>query len=165
MILNKSEIAERVLKDKLVALRDAKHQLQPASVDLTLDKVYRFKGKGAIDFDNSERVISEVEEISFNDDWVDLPKGAFKVQYAEEVRMPEDLAAIAFTRSSLARCGCDIYNGWWDPGYRGKGEGLLIVHNPEGVRLRKGAKIVQLVFVPLNASGHLYDGVHRGENL
>ena len=165
MVLNKSEIAERILKSELIALKDAKHQLQPASVDLTLEKVYRFKGKGVIDFDNSERVISEAEEIAFEGDWVDLPKGAFKVQYAEEVRMPSDLAAVTFTRSSLARCGCDIYNGWWDPGYHGKGAGLLIVHNPKGVQLKKGAKIAQLVFVPLNASEHLYAGVHHGENL
>jgi len=165
MVLNKSEITERILKEELVALKDAKHQLQPASVDLTLEKVFRFKGKGVIDFDNSERVISEVEEISFNGDWVDLPQGSFKVQYAEEVRMPLDLAAVTFTRSSLARCGCDVYNGWWDPGYHGKGVGLLVVHNPEGVRLKKGAKIVQLVFVSLNDSEHLYEGVHKGENL
>jgi dUTP pyrophosphatase len=165
MVLNKDELAERVLKDNLVDLKDAKHQLQPASVDLTLEKAFELVGQGALDFDNSERVFSEVKEIPFENDWVELAQGAYKVRFAEAVRLPPDLAGVTFARSSLARCGCDLYNGWWDPGYAGRGEALLIVHNPQGIRLKRGAKIAQMVFLPLNASKHLYAGVHHGEHL
>ncbi|MFA4946859.1 MAG: deoxyuridine 5'-triphosphate nucleotidohydrolase [Candidatus Micrarchaeia archaeon] len=165
MVLNKDELAERILKDKLVDLTDAKHQLQPASVDLTLEKVFSFEGQGALDFDNSERVLSEVKEIPFKNDWVELARGAYKVRFVETVRLPPDVASVTFTRSSLARCGCELYTGWWDPGYAGRGESLLMVHNPAGIRLKRGAKIAQMVFLPLNASKHLYAGVHHGEHL
>ena len=165
MVLNKDELAERILKGKLVDLKDARHQLQPASVDLTLDKVFAFEGAGALDFDNSERVISEVKEIPFENDWVTLAQGAYRARFAEAVRIPPDLAGITFARSSLARCGCDLYNGWWDPGYAGRGEGLLVVHNPAGARFKRGAKIAQMVFLELNASNSLYSGVHQGEHL
>lgn len=165
-VLNKGELAERIIKDKLVEVRDAKHQLQPASVDLTLEKIYRFVSQGAIDFDNSQRVLSKVEEISFQDSWAELKQGAYKVQYAETVRVPPDLAGITFCRSTLSRCGCDVYNGWWDPGYVGKGEGMLFVMNPHGVRLKKGAKIAQIVFLKLSTEANeLYEGMHKGENL
>ncbi len=167
MILDKDSLAEKILSQKIVELRDAAHQLQPASIDLTLDKVFSFKSAGSIDFDNSERVISETEEIPFEgDEWVKLEKGAYKVRFVEAVRVPPDLAAITFARSSLARSGCDLYNGWWDPGYHGRGEGLLVVHNSHGVRLKKCAKIAQLVFVSLHKeAGEVYQGMHRGENL
>ena len=166
MVLSKSELAERIIKDRLVEVRDAKNQLQPASVDLTLEKVYRFASEGAIDFDNSQRVLSKVEEVAFNGDWVELKQGAYKVQYAETVRVPPDLAGVTFCRSTLSRCGCDVYNGWWDPGYAGKGEGMLMVMNPHGVRLKKGAKIAQIVFLKLSTQAtELYEGIHKGENL
>ena len=167
MILDKDSLAERIVSQKIVEeLKDAKHQLQPASIDLTLEKAHSFKNAGSIDFDNAERVISETAEIPFEGGWVRLEKGAYKVRFAEAVRVPGDLAAITFARSSLARCGCDLYNGWWDPGYHGKGEGLLVVHNPHGVRLKKGAKIAQLAFVSLHKeASELYKGMHKGENL
>ncbi len=167
MILGRESLAERIATQSIAeGLRDPAHQLQPASIDLTLDKAFEFSGEGALDYDNSERVISEVKELLFEGEWVKLGKGAYKVRFAEEVRIPSDLAAITFARSSLARCGCDLYNGWWDPGYHGKGEGLLVVHNPRGVRLKKGAKIAQLVFASLDKeSKHLYEGMHKGENL
>ena len=166
MVLSKEELAERVVKDRIVEVKEGGHQLQPASIDLTLDKVFEFKEKGVIDFDNSERVISEVKEVAFEGGWVELRQGAYKIKFAETVRVPPDLAGMTFCRSSLARCGCDLYNGWWDPGYVGKGEGVFVVHNPHGVKLKKGAKIAQIVFVRLSKqAGELYSGIHKNEGI
>ncbi|PIT85512.1 deoxyuridine 5'-triphosphate nucleotidohydrolase [Candidatus Micrarchaeota archaeon CG10_big_fil_rev_8_21_14_0_10_59_7] len=147
--------------------RDLKAQLQPASFDLTVSQVFRFSSAGAIDFDNSERKMAETGEIAFDEKgWVSLPRGAYKIRFSEAVRVPSDCCAVTFARSSLARCGCDLYNGWWDPGYEGRGESILAVHNEHGLRLKKGARVAQLVFFRLNEEAkELYGGMHNKENL
>jgi len=166
-MLNHDEILQRIKKEKIIEeYVDLKSQLQPSSFDLTLEKVYSFGSRGSIDFDNKERRLSQVNELKFDSNgWVSLEHGAYKVQYAELINMPKDLAAITICRSSLARCGCDIYNGFWDPGYSGKGEATLIVHNERGVRLKSRAKIAQIVFLPIEEASQIYRGMHKGENI
>ena len=168
MILSKNEISSRIASQKLVlGYTNLKDQLQPAGIDLTLEKICEFKSEGKIDFDNSERKLSDVEELKFGKDgWADLKKGIYKIQFAEEVRIPSDLAAICILRSSLLRCGCILHQGFWDPGYKGKGESALFVGNEKGIRIKKGAKVAQLIFFKLSSEAEeLYSGIHLNENL
>jgi len=61
-----------------------------------------------------------------------------------------------------ALLGCAV----WDPGYRGRGEALLVVGNPHGIRIEVGARIAQLVFIRLYPQlGEGYSGVYQGERL
>jgi dUTP pyrophosphatase len=46
--------------------------------------------------------------------------------------------------------GCHVPTAVWDAGYEGRGEGLLVVNNPAGLRLQRGARIAQLVVFRLN---------------
>ncbi|MFH0836069.1 MAG: deoxyuridine 5'-triphosphate nucleotidohydrolase, partial [Candidatus Micrarchaeota archaeon] len=116
MILSKQEIARRIIEENLVSdFIDLKTQLQPASVDLTLAKVFALK-QGALDFDNSERVLSEGVEVQPDENgWLELKKGAYRVQFNETIALAPDLAALSMSRSSLPRCGCVVSTGWWDP--------------------------------------------------
>ena len=140
-------------------------QFQPAGVDLTLKEAYKFKNAGKIDFDNKERKISDVEPVAFNSDDVQLPRGAYKVIFNEYVRIPNDAAALCFTRSSLLRSGVSLECAVWDPGYEGRSEALLVVHNEHGLVLKKNAKLGQLIFIKLSeATKQLYEGVYKGEN-
>ncbi|VVB67916.1 Deoxyuridine 5'-triphosphate nucleotidohydrolase [Candidatus Norongarragalina meridionalis] len=167
MAVSGEALKRLVAEGAVTDLRDAEKQLQPASVDLTVSRIFRFCSAGAIDFDNSERKMAETEEVAFDEkEWALLPKGAYKIRFAEAVRIPSDMCAITFARSSLARCGCDLYNGWWDPGYEGRGESVFIVHNEHGIRLKKGARVAQLVFFGSEGEAkELYKGMHHKENL
>ena len=60
-----------------------------------------------------------------------------------------DCGGLCFPRSSLLRMGVHVPTAVWDAGYAGRGEGLLEVGNPHGVRLQRGARIVQLVLFRL----------------
>ncbi len=141
-------------------------QFQPCGVDLSLREVYSLESEGTIDFDNSERKLSVTKKIEFSGDWVKLRKGAYKVVYNEVVSIPEDCAAFGYPRSSLLRCGADIHCAVWDPGYKGRSESLLIVSNEKGLRLKKNARLIQLVFVRLEGKAKsLYSGKYKGENL
>ena len=114
-------------------------------------------------FDNSERRLSECRELEFDKQgWVFLKKGIYKIMYNEEVRLPADLAAINILRSSLMRCGCILHEGYWDPGFEGRGESALLVGNEHGLRLKRNAKIAQLVFFRLSEEAkETYSGMHH----
>ncbi len=140
-------------------------QFQPAGVDITLQRVLKFSSGGKIDFDNSERKISETEDVPFEDEWVELPSGSYKVIFNEYVKIPADAAAVCFPRSSLLRSGITLECAVWDPGYEGRSEALLVISNPHGAKLKKNAKIGQLVFIKLSGpAGETYQGAYQGEN-
>lgn len=140
-------------------------QFQPAGIDITLREAYRFRSAGKLDFDNRERKLSDVEPLPFNADDVRLRPGSYKVVFNEYVRIPQDVAAICLPRSSLLRCGATLECALWDPGYEGRSEALLLVHNEHGVTLKRNAKIGQMVFIRLSeASKSAYSGIYKGEN-
>lgn len=169
LILSKQEIASLIKKQGLVTgFVDAAQQLQPASVDLTIEKVFELASgeAGALDFDNSERVIPKAAEVSFDEkDWLYLKPGNYKIRFNEAVKLPAGIAALTVSRSSLARCGCLVHVGWWDPGYEGRGEACLIVGG-KGLKLKRNAKVAQMIFVKMSEDAkHLYSGIHQKENL
>ncbi len=140
-------------------------QFQPAGVDVTLKEVLRFSCSGNIDFDNSERKISDTESVPFEGGWAKLEPGSYKVIFNEYVRIPNDAAALCFPRSSLLRSGVTLECAVWDPGYEGRSEALLVISNPHGARFKKNAKIGQLVFIKLSEPAkETYQGVYKGEN-
>lgn len=167
MILPKQHLEEANIFENLHS-----SQYQPCGIDITLKEVYRFKSAGTIDFDNSERRISDVEPILFDADAggaesgrVSLKPGAYKVIFNEYVRIPKNVAGLCLPRSSLLRCGVSLDCAVWDPGYEGRSEALLIVRNEHGITLKKGAKIGQMVFIRLaEDASSLYSGKYKGEN-
>jgi dUTP pyrophosphatase len=141
-------------------------QFQPCGVDLSLREIYSLEDEGSIDFDNKERKLSKTKKMEFAGDWVHLKKGAYKIVYNEIVSIPDDCAGFGYPRSSLLRCGAFIHCAVWDPGYKGRSESLLIVSNENGIRLKKNARMIQLVFVKLDEKAKsLYSGKYGGENL
>jgi dUTP pyrophosphatase len=139
---------------------------QPNGVDLSLDAVWRFWDAGVLGRSNHDRRLSGRVDLVFDaDDWLTLAEGAYGVRYAEWVALPADCSGLLFPRSSLLRMGLHVPTAVWDAGYSGRGEGLLVVTNPNGVRLQRGARIVQLVVFGLReAARSLYAGVYQHEN-
>lgn len=146
-------------------LVDPVTQVQSCGIDLTARTVSRFTGAGAIDFDNSGRVLSGTEALEWQDGWLHLPAGPYHLIYGQRVTLPADVMALAYPRSSLLRCGVSVYTAVWDPGYSGRAEALLVVHNPAGFTLGRDARVAQLVFTLLGDSVESpYNGRFKGEN-
>ncbi len=141
-------------------------QVQPNGVELTLQRVEAHKGSGAIAFDNSERKLPETKNLDFdNEGWLNLPQGSYKIVFNEIVNIPKNIAAIAKPRSSLLRCGATVETAVWDAGYSGRSESLLAVHNENGFKVKKNARILQLLFFKLGEEvRHGYSGVYQNEN-
>ena len=144
---------DELRRRRVVNLRDSASEqmhVQPNGIDLSLDAVWRFAGPGSLGVDNANRALPPPAELAFDaEDWLELAPATYGIRYAEWVEMPADCGGLCFPRSSLLRMGVSVPTAVWDAGYGGRGSGLLVVSNPHGVRLQRGARIVQLVLFRL----------------
>lgn len=143
---------------------NAELQRQPVGFDLTVATISSFAHQGVLGFDNDVRQLPQLRELIWHDNSpLLLHSGGYLVNYNEVVDVPLDSAGIVLPRSSLLRCGATLHTALWEPGYRGRGYGLLTVHHP--LCLHRHARIAQLVMMRLEQAVELgYTGVYQGEN-
>ena len=167
-VLTEAEI-RALISDPKPLVRDfveLRKQLQPAGFELTLRSVQTFRSAGSVDFSNEKRSQGNLENLEFEDDTLQLPAGAYVVRYNEVVALPKDIMALIFPRSTLLRNGATLYTAVWDPGYEGRGQGLLSVQNPHGLRLYANARIGQMIFFKLSKRVRKgYKGTYQHEGL
>jgi dUTP pyrophosphatase len=142
--------------------------MQPNGVDLSLDTLWRFEAAGSLGRSNEDRLLPSRDELAFDGSgWIELPQGTYGIRYAEWVQLPLGCGGLCFPRSSLLRMGLHVPTAVWDAGYGGRGEGLLVVSNPHGVRLQHQARIAQLVVFRLTepaAAGYAGRYQHEGRS-
>lgn len=173
-----SHCAHMLSHNELIALLNAKPplveqmidqdiQVQPNGIELTLQRVESHENSGAIAFDNAQRKLPQTKNLDFDEDgWLHLPEGSYKIVFNEIVNIPKNIAAIAKPRSSLLRCGVTVETAVWDAGYSGRSESLLVIYNKKGFRIKKDARVLQLLFFRLdNEVVKGYSGVYQNENV
>lgn len=144
---------------------DLEQQVQPNGFDLTLRDVAMLQAPGCIPIDNSQRRVSDLSPLVFDGlGFIDLLPGVYSITYNEIVNLPGNVMALATPRSSLLRCGVTVNTAVWDAGYSGRSQSLLVVYHPQGFRLQKNARVLQLVFMRLSGETAGYRGVYQGEN-
>jgi len=145
---------------------DLETQVQPNGFDLTLREIALLQTAGKIAVSDSQRVISGLAPLVFDGlGFIDLMPAAYIITYNEVVHLPNDVMALARPRSSLLRCGVTVGTAVWDAGYSGRSQSLMVVHNPQGFRLQRNSRIVQLVFLQLTQETEGYHGAYQGENI
>lgn len=169
-VLSREELLARIQDGDKPLLRDVValgEQIQPNGVDLTLARVQHFTGGGRISVDNAGRQLPELEDVEPDaDGWFHLTPGPWHITYNEIVALPADLMALGRPRSSLGRSGVTIHTAVWDAGYEGRSTSLLQVLNPAGFSVQQNARVMQLVFMTLNAKTAAgYSGQYQGENI
>jgi dUTP pyrophosphatase len=166
-VLSRPHIQELLdrLPPLLEHMPDPDNQLQSNGVDITLERVSRFRGPGYLGRTNAERTLPQTEDLPFEPDGtVYLPPGAYQVRFNESVNLPDDLMAYARPRSSLLRSGVALHTAVWDAGYSGRGMSLMVVYHPAGFRVARDARICQLVFHWLtSATDAAYAGAYQHE--
>ena len=167
-ILSKQDI-RRLLEQEPPLIEgyiNLEEQVQPNGIDLTLREVALLQSAGKIGVVDSQRLVSDLAPLVFDGlDFIDLVPGAYIVVYNEVVHLPKNVMALATPRSSLLRCGVTVNTAVWDAGYSGRSQSLMVVYNPQGIRLQRNARIVQLVFLQLTQETEGYQGVYQGENI
>jgi deoxycytidine triphosphate deaminase len=143
-------------------LKDDKNQIQPAGIDLTVEKIEVLVERGEI---SNEPKFSTGTNVLPKNGFYELPEGGYRITYHEIVNIPAGFLGLLLPRSSLLRNGATIYTAVWDPGYRGRGVGLMVVFNKLGIRIAENARVAQLIVLSVEDSTELYKGRFLGENL
>ena len=141
---------------------DMKKQSQVNGFDLSVKEILTFKGDGAIDFDNSKRVLPDYEPMELiNDEYWDLKPGYYVVRYNEVVSVPLNAVGILQPRSTLLRMGGTMIGAYWDSGYSGRGQGMMVVGHP--LKVYKNARVAQIVFILTKKMTKGYEGKYQNE--
>ncbi len=167
-MLNREQIKKLIEKENLIeGYIHLDKQITPNGFDLTAAEIFSLNRKGSLDFSNSERVIPPGQVVTCKkknpDDpfgWWHLSPGTYKVRTNETVHMPVNMIAWAFSRTSLLRMGAFAQNGVWDAGFCGRSEFLLVVANEAGIDIKQNARLIQLVFIPIEAT-RAYNGIYQ----
>lgn len=171
-MLNRQELRQRIADSNLIrGYINLDKQLTPNGFDLTAGDIFSFDSAGALDFSNTERMLPGGAKLcpvkkNENDKWAwwHLEPGAYKVKTNEVITLTNDLVAMAFPRSSLLRMGAYTQCGVWDAGFSGQSEFILIVNNPFGVSVKQNARVIQIVFLPVNEVDSGYSGIYQGQS-
>lgn len=144
-------------------LKSIPQQLQPCGVDLSLNRIFAWTSHATIDFDNSHRQAADTSEKRFDNKTgsIELPQGAYLVEFNETVRIPLDCMGEVFVRSSLWRSGIALTAGVVDAGYEGALGALLDIKNPAGVVLYKNARLGQIALHRLEEEVAGYSGIYQ----
>ena len=167
-VLSRQDIHKSLLQEPplIEGYIDLEEQVQSNGIDLTLREVALLQTSGQIVTDNNQRLVPSLAPLVFDGlGFIDLMPGAYIITYNEIVHIPNNVMALAKPRSSLLRCGVTIDTAVWDAGYSGRSQSLMVVYNPQGFRLQKNARIVQLIFFQLTHETEGYEGDYQGENV
>ena len=167
-ILSKQDIRQLLQQEPplIEGYINLEKQLQPNGIDLTLREIALPQSAGKIAINDSQRLVSDLAPLVFDGlDFIDLIPGAYIITFNEIVHLPQNIMALARPRSSLLRCGVTVNTAVWDAGYSGRSQSLMVVYNPQGFRLQKNARIVQIIFFKLTEETEGYHGAYQGENI
>lgn len=139
-------------------------QVNPASYDLKLDN--RF-----IDLHTGKTIVADEirlgpPKLIYNSikDQYSLDNGsAVLASTWEYIKIPDDLCAAVFLKSSMARLGLDhALAGWVDPGF--EGNLTLELHAHREIKLSSGQRVIQIVLYELDQlAAHPYAGKYKGQ--
>ncbi len=163
MVLGRDEIVKKIQLGELVSGLRSKDQIQQAGIDLTVGKVYELQGEGALDFDNSKRVLCEYVEVPLGNGAWSLEPGVYHCAMNEWIDIPLDLCGLLLPRSSALASGMTIHTALWDPGYRGRSFMHTVVH--KRVVIYEGARLAQMVFLPVTGKAEAYRGSYLDEDV
>lgn len=167
-VLTKEDILEllKITPPLVENLFDLAQQVQPNGIDLTVREISMLSSSGCISTRNESRVLSNPSPLVFDGlDRLDLLPGCYLVTCNEVVNLPKNVMALAKPRSSLLRCGVSVHTAVWDAGYSGRSQSLMVVYNPQGFRIYKNARFIQLVFFRLSHEvKEGYNGIFQREN-
>ncbi len=164
MVLNSDEVM-RIVKDPLGLAMPQQH-----GVDLTIKEIYVVKdctipavlagSTNPLQWEpRSRRSYCPFEENLQG--WY-LAPGLYSLEFDQGVKIPAHCKANIIHRSSIARCGGQIYSGEYDAGFETENAGaFLVVHVP--FFIEEHARVAQLVVQEVKGTiERQYDGQWQG---
>lgn len=165
MLLTYTELT-RMCEDGIIEGVDPSH-INGASIDITLGDTLWFERERLPEIDATVDLAGKaVPAMSMKAGPFTLAPGHFCLASSREVfNLPDDIAAMYFLKSSLARAGLDhLKAGWADPGWNGSVL-TLEFHNVlqhHALKLTPGMKAGQMVFFRGEEVPHMASYAIRG---
>lgn len=156
MLLSDRDIAAQLAAGKIRLEPSSPHLVQPASVDVRLDRYFRLFDNhkhSEIDPSRQQSDLTRLVEVDPEEGFV-LHPGEFVLGSTfEQVTLPADIAARLEGKSSLGRLGLLTHStaGFIDPGFTGHVTLELSNMATLPIRLWPGMKIGQLCFFQLTS--------------
>ena len=151
MLLSDGKIEQAIESGGLQIIPLDKGNIQPASIDLTLDRSFLKLRDHSI---THIKPGSKLDYIKIEEDTIVIPPHSFILAAtAEYIKLPQDLAGIVEGRSSIGRIGLFIQNaGLVSPGFEGNLTLELYNANNMPLQLSSGMRICQLLFMRMEAT-------------
>lgn len=132
--------------------------IQQQGVDIRVSKISKVSNSGGVISVTEKTKAPQSSEMTlFNDDrWI-LQPGYYEVEFVEGCNLPDNIGIQIKTRSSLVRCGSNIFSGHFDPGFRTDHMGAFLrVDLP--ITIYKDSRLAQVLTFESNRVENTYDG-------
>ncbi|MFB3053572.1 MAG: dCTP deaminase [Dehalococcoidia bacterium] len=153
-------LSDRTIKEELAASRLViepldEANIQPASIDLQLDRVFRIfrvTRRPFVDVRQPMDDLTELVTIEDDEPFIIQPGTFVLASTLESVTLPDDIVARVDGRSSLGRLGLLVHAtaGYVDPGWTGKLTLELSNQSQMPIALYYGMKISQISFLRMS---------------
>ncbi len=157
MILNRDELKKR-LKEENIVENVPENSIQPAGIDLRIDKIYRIIKSGKLLKD--KKIKPEIKE-EISETYKVSPREYCLCSTVEKINMPKDLVGIILPRSTLFRIGLSLRTAVVDPGYKG----ILILglknETNHAIEIERYSRICQIIFLRTKRTDG-YSGNYQG---
>ena len=154
-VLSDRSIREELAAGRLIIDPFFDDAIQPASVDLHLDRsfrVFRITRRPYVDVREPMDDLTEIVELQDDEPFIVQPGTFVLGTTLETVTLPEDLVARVDGKSSLGRLGLLVHAtaGYVDPGWTGKLTLELSNQSQMPIALYCGMKIAQISFLRMS---------------
>ena len=154
MVLSDRSIREELAKGRIVIEPLEDECVQPASVDLHLDKnilVFRNTNRPYVDVRQPMDGLTDMVEIGEDEPFILRPGEFLLISTLEHIKVPDDIVGRLEGKSSLARIGLLVHStaGYVDPGWKGKLTMQMTNVARLPVTLYAGMRIAQISFLRL----------------
>lgn len=143
-VLSDARLIESIVDGNFSISPFVLENVQPASIDVTLDAIIRVPEEGGVVKVTEDNSGAFKEEL-IKEKYMLLPGKMILGQLKEKISIPRDCNAHVHNRSSLARCGLNVSAASYvNPGYAGNLPLIIKNMGPLCIELVPGMRICQL---------------------
>lgn len=137
-------------------------QLQQSGIDLRLKAAEKVVGTGVLSENKQECQNPSFVEMQLVDGFYLFKAGeTYSLTFMEDVKIPENAAALIVHRSSINRHFGIITSGVFDGGFYSKNGCGAVFRPSTDVKIRVGTRVAQIIFFSAE-SATLYNGQYQG---
>ncbi|GHT01100.1 hypothetical protein AGMMS50276_28410 [Synergistales bacterium] len=171
MVASDLRILELILSKRLEILPFVYSNVQPSSIDLTLDNILKVPKAGTRVILGQAIPEEQYDSFFIDKDVCELSSGMFALaQVKEKIKIPKNYCCSVENRSGIARLGLDVAAaGYINPGYEGQLPIMIRNHGTLSIKLVPGVRICQIVLheaapTPLRDYSQRKDVKYMGES-